>query len=128
MTNATLAIAASNLVLLSADELAFINANRANGFVPDAVLPVEKPLSKGATFLDKIEALGDVNLNRSRGVYPAMVVNTSRGKRGIFWAGVKNGTLRVGTCKMTEIGRLHKPNKFDGRWFQDATDLLPYNS
>ena len=129
MTNTTLAAAAANVLVLTNDEAAFILAQRNAGFVPEAVMPVEKPISKGAIFLDKIEKLDGTNLNRYRGAYPAMVVNTTKGKRGVFWVGVKNGALRVGTCKITEgSGRLYKPNKFDGCWFQDAVDLVPLNS
>ena len=125
----TLAAAASNVLVLSADEAAFIIAQRQSGFTPEAALPVaEKPLSKAAVFLDKIEELKDRKINRYAGVYPLMKVNTIKGQRGVFWVGLHKGEMSVGVCKITDGGRLYKPNKYDGSGFILATELAKYNS
>lgn len=110
-------------VSLSDDELAMVLARRGN-----ATAVVEAPIPPTQTgFMAKMHALAGTSLNRRLGVRPVAVVNTERGKRGVFWVGYKEGTLRVGYCKMTDTGRCHKPNRFDGSWFCDAANLADLN-
>jgi hypothetical protein len=113
----------TTLVLSDAEIAAVLAARNGN-----AVAIVDAPVAAPTGFIDRMLALNGTNLNRWAGVRPAAVINTKKGRRGVFWVGYKNGVLRIGTCKITDAGRCYKPNKYDGAWFDDAETLALLNS
>ena len=119
-----------NAALLNNAETAVVTAMRTGHtiqIVPAAPIPMSSAPKPSASFMARIDALNGTNIYRGTSHRPAMVVNTVKGKRGVFWVGYKNGELRVGTCKVTLDGYLHKRNKFDGSFFQSAASLADYN-
>jgi len=116
---------------LSNEEMAMLAAFRHQKELGNATVAVDPVVIETTVvnpFVKRMMGLNGTSLNRSRGVMPGATINTKVGRRGVFWVGMKNGTLRVGTCKLTETGRCHKPNKFDGCWFESAENLAQYNA
>lgn len=112
---------------LTADELALIARRRAGEIKVD----VEPPVTATPTgFMGRMLALNGTNLNRWNRNRPVAVINTIKGKRGVFWVGYSTkhpGELRVGTCKVTGDGFCYKPNKFDGAFYNNASELADLN-
>lgn len=114
-------VATATLSLTNSD-LAAVLANRTG----QSLATVEAPITM--SFTQRIESLEGHTLDRSRGVRPLMMVNTVKGKRGVYWVERKDGKLKVGTVRVTQDGFCHRPNKFDGRFFQPVESLAALNS
>ncbi len=127
--------------MLTAEEIALIHARRAGLTVAE----VEPPIAAAAApavpavehpFITRMKGLipagqTSVYINRKMGHYrPLAVVNTVKGRRGVYCVGPAmngSGVLMVYTCKITGPGYLHRPGKFDGSFSQPAADLCQFN-
>lgn len=113
-------------ITLSDADLQAVLAARQAAAQGNAVVVLEP--TQPQTFADRMLALNGTNLNRWSGVRPAAIVTTAKGRRGVFWAGYKNGVFRIGTCKITDGGLCYKPNRFDGCWFDSLEKLAEFNA
>lgn len=118
-----------NAAMLNATEAAVVTALRSGHAIQ--ILPARPLIPSTPTvtgFKAQMLRLTGTSINRSVSSRPAAVINTAKGKRGVFWVGIKDGVLRVGTCLITNGGYLYKRNRFDGSFFQTADSLVQYNS
>ena len=119
-----------NAALLNSAESAIIEAMRLGHTIQIvAAEPIPVPsVPTVSAFMSKMLKLNGTAINRRRvSNRPAAVINTVKGRRGVFWVGYKNGEFRIGTCKMTVDGYLHQMNRFDGCFFQAAESLEAFN-
>lgn len=133
------AVAALAMHALSAAEIAMIHAVRAGQITAEVEAPVAAAAAVPATdhpFITRMRGLipagqSSLYINRKLGHFrPAAIVNTVKGRRGVYCVGpAKNGSgvLTVYTCKITGPGYLHRPGKFDGSFSQPVADLCQFN-
>lgn len=120
----------AGVVELTTEEMAIIVARR-NGL---SVATTETiPVSPAVPFVARMERLAcsegtdQISRNLRFSPLPICKINTTKGVRGVFWVGYKNGVLRVGSVKLTNAGRCYKPGVYSGIFYQDAADLVELN-
>lgn len=116
-----------NAALLNSAETAIVEAMRL-GHTIQIVSAEPIPAPAVSPFMAKMLALNGTNINRSTSRLPAAKVRTIMGVRGVFWAGYVDGEYRIGTCRITKSGHLHKfARRYDGAFFNSAAELERLN-